>query len=113
MLNSYLSRICDNVDNHCPKCDVAPHDVKYILNCSKNTTDLKLIDLWERPVEVSKWLDLIPSVLHDRTAQKTPPSLSPSPDVDDAPAGTPNSGTAYHSSRRRCRMVVAPQASCG
>ena len=73
----------------------------------------KLIDLWERPVEVSKRLDLIPSVLHDRTAQKTPPSLSPSPDVDDAPAGTPNSGTACHPSRRRCRMVAAPQASCG
>ena len=53
LLNFYLSRICNNVDNRCPKCDVAPHDVNHIFNCSKNTTDLQLIDLWERPVEVA------------------------------------------------------------
>ena len=57
-LNSYLIRIFDNVDNRCPKCDVPPHDVNHIFNCSKNTTDLKLINLWERPVEVAKWLNL-------------------------------------------------------
>ena len=31
LLNSYLSRICENVDNRCPKCDIAPHDVNHIL----------------------------------------------------------------------------------
>ena len=113
LLKSYLSRICDNVDNRCPKCDVAPHDVNHIFNCSMNSTDLKLIDLWERPVEVAKWLDLIPSVLHDGTAQNNPPSLPLSPDVDDAPPCPPNPGAACHSSRRRCRKVTAPQASCG
>ena len=113
LLNSYLSRICDKVDNRCPKCDVAPHDVNHIFNCSKNTMDLNLIDLWERPVEVAKWLDLIPPVLHNRTAHNSLPSLPLSPDVDDAPPGPPNPGTSCHSPRCRCRKVAAPQASCG
>ena len=38
LLNSYLSRICDNVYNLSPKCDV-----NHIFNCSKNTTDLKVV----------------------------------------------------------------------
>ena len=113
LLNSYLSRICNNVDNRCPKFDLAPHDVNHIFNCSKNTTDLKLIDLWERPVEVAKVQDLIPSVLRYCTAQNNPPSLPLSSDVDDAHPGPPNPGTACHSPRRRCREVAATQASCG
>ena len=55
-----LSGICNNVDNLSPKCEVALHGVNHIFNCSKNTTDLNLIDLWERPVQVANWLDLIP-----------------------------------------------------
>ena len=97
LLNSYLRRICDNVDNRCPNCDVAQHNVNHIFNCSRNITDLKLIDLWERPVEVAKRLDLIPSVLHDHTAQSNPLSLPLSPDNDDAPACPPMPGTACHS----------------
>ena len=31
LLSSYLSRICNNVDNRCSKCDLAPHDVNHIL----------------------------------------------------------------------------------
>ena len=54
LLNSYLTRICDNVYNRCPKCYVAPHEANYSFNCSKNSTDLKAIDLWERRVEVAK-----------------------------------------------------------
>ena len=61
------------------------HDENHIFNCSKNTTDLNLNDLWERPVEVAKWLGLIPSVLHDRTAQNNLPYLHLFPDVDNAP----------------------------
>ena len=49
--------------------------------------DLTVIDLWERPVEVAKWLDLIASVLQDHFAQNSPPSLPLSPDIDDAPPG--------------------------
>ena len=45
-----LCRIWDNVDNRCPKWDVVPHDVNYIFNCIKNTTNLNAIDLWGRPV---------------------------------------------------------------
>ena len=113
LLNSYFIRICDNVDKRCPKCDVAPHDVNQIFNCSKNTMDLKLIDLWKRPVEVAKWLDLIPSVLHDHIAQNNPPSFPFSLVDDDAPPGLPNPGIPCHSPRRRCRKVAAPQVNCG
>ena len=75
LLNSYLSRIFNNLDKSCPKCDVAPHGLNQIFNCCKKTTDLQLIDQWERPVEVAKWLDLIPSGLNNRTTQNNPPSL--------------------------------------
>ena len=75
--------------------------------------DLTVIDLWERPVEVAKWLDLIPSVLQDHFAQNSPPSLPLSPDINDAPPGPPNPGTACHSQWCRCRKIAAPQASCG
>ena len=101
LLNSYLSGICDNIDYRCIKCDVAPRDVNHFLNCNKNTKDLKVIDLWERTVEVAKWLDVIPSVLHDHTAQNNPPSLPFSPDVDDAPPGPPNPEAACHSPWRK------------
>ena len=99
--------------NRCPKCGVALREVNHIFNSSKNSTDLKLIDLWERPLEVAKWLDLIPLAPHDRTAQNNPPSLPLSPDINDAPPGPPNPGNACHSPRLRCRKVAAPQASCG
>ena len=79
LLDSYLGSICGNVDNSCPKCDVAPHAVNHIFNWGNITTDLKLIDLWEEPIEAGKWLDFIPSVLHDPTAQNNPPSLPFSP----------------------------------
>ena len=45
LLNSYLSRICNNCDNRHPECEVATHDVNRIFNCIKNTTDLKVVDL--------------------------------------------------------------------
>ena len=40
-----------------------------------------MIDLWERPVEVANWLDLMSSVQHDHT----PPSSPLFPDKNDAP----------------------------
>ena len=87
--------------------------IKHINNWSNNTTHLKVIDQWERPVEVAKWLDLLPSVQQDHTAQNNPPSLSLSRDVDDAPPSPLNPGTSCHSPWRRCKKVAAPQASCG
>ena len=60
--------------------------------CSKNTTDLKVIDLWERPVEVANWLDLIPSVQHNHTAQDNPPSFSP---MSTIPLLTPLAGEPH------------------
>ena len=95
VLNSHLSRICNNVDNRSPKCDLAPLNVNRIFNCSKNTTGLKVIDLGEKPVEVANCLDLIPSdhtVKLDHTAQNNPPILPLSTDVGDASPAPPTRG---------------------
>ena len=90
MLKFDLSRICDNVDNRSPKCDVAPTEVNHIFSCNKKVTNLKVTDTGERPVEVAKWLDLLPSVLHNHKAQNNLGSLSLSPGDDDSPLGPPN-----------------------
>ena len=63
--------------------------------------DLNLIDLWERPAEVAKWLNLIPSALQERNSPNNPPSLQFSLDVDDHTPGPPNLGSACHSPQRR------------
>ena len=72
-----------------------------------------MIDFWERPVEVAKWLYLILSVLHDDTAQNNPPSLEFSLDVYNASPDPPGPGTACHLAWRRCREVAAPHAKMG
>ena len=50
LLKCYLRRISNNIDNCCPKCEVAPHDENQLFNCSKNTTRLKVLELCERLV---------------------------------------------------------------
>ena len=112
MLHSYSSRICIKVDNRCSDCEVAPHDVNHVLHCSKNNTDMKVIELWKRPVEAANWLDLKPTVQHNHTAQNNPPSLPLSPMLT-MPLLRPNPRTACHSLWRRCKKVAAPQANCG
>ena len=113
LLNSHLIRFCDNVDNRCPNFDLGPYDINHFFNYSKNTKELKMINSWERPVEIAKMLDLIPPVLHDHnhTAQNNSPSLLRSPDVDDAPPGPPNPRTTCHSLWRWWRKFAAPQAT--
>ena len=64
--NYYLNRIFNHVDNCFPKCEVAQHEVNHIFNLRTNTTDLKVIDLWEKSKKVANWPDLIPSFNHDK-----------------------------------------------
>lgn len=55
----YQSRINNNVVNSCPSCGTSPHDAGHIFSCRNNPTDLEVIDLWLRPVEVANFLGLI------------------------------------------------------
>ena len=54
-LNDYWARIRPGVANICPACHGSPHNVAHLFDCP---TDLEIIDLWEQPVEVARFLDL-------------------------------------------------------
>ena len=58
LLNSYLSRIDPTIANMCPLCQETPHDTHHIFNCSKNQTDLTVINLWTKPKLVAHFLKL-------------------------------------------------------
>lgn len=58
ILNSYISRIDNTVQDICPDCGSTPHDVEHLFNCSRNPTTLKPIDLWKKPREVANFLKL-------------------------------------------------------
>ena len=63
-LNSYLSRIRENVQNICPNCNQTPHDTRHLLNCPARPTRLTTRSLWENPVETAEFLEL-PRVSED------------------------------------------------
>ena len=59
MLNSYLSRIRNDVQDICPDCQLEPHTSKHLFNCVAKPTDLKVRDLWTKPVEAARFLGLL------------------------------------------------------
>ncbi|KAI5732608.1 hypothetical protein M8J76_002264 [Diaphorina citri] len=46
ILNAYLHRINNEVENKCPDCQQSPHDVHHLFTCSAHPTNLTPIDLW-------------------------------------------------------------------
>jgi hypothetical protein len=59
LLNSYKARLSPDVQNICPECGVAPHDVAHLFDCTARPTQLSTRDLWDSPGEVATFLDLI------------------------------------------------------
>lgn len=57
-LNSYLYRIQESAYDHCPNCNISPHDVTHLFNCPAKPTNLKPIDLWKKPSAVTAFLKL-------------------------------------------------------
>ncbi len=57
-LNSYLYRIQESAHDHCPNCNISPHDVTHLFNCPAKPTNLKPIDLWKKPSAVTAFLKL-------------------------------------------------------
>jgi hypothetical protein len=58
LLNSYLNRLDDKIENKCPKCETTPHDTNHLFNCHANPTSLPTTSLWTHPIEASNFLGL-------------------------------------------------------
>ena len=59
MLNSYLSRIRQDVQDICPDCNQQNHTSFHLFNCPAKPTDLTVHDLWTKPVEAAQFLGLL------------------------------------------------------
>ena len=61
-LNSYKARITQNLDNPtldiCPLCNDALHTTNHLFNCRSNPTTLHVRDLWSKPQEAARFLNL-------------------------------------------------------
>ena len=42
-------------------CGVAPHDVAHLFDCAAAPTDLAIVDLWTKPMDVVVFLSSLPS----------------------------------------------------
>jgi hypothetical protein len=59
MLNDFQSRISNNkAKNKCPNCRGTPHTTKHLFNCPAAKTTLNVMDLWNNPIQTSKFLNL-------------------------------------------------------
>ncbi len=58
LLNSYLHRIDDNIEDKCPLCNQTPHDTVHLFNCPNNPTHLTVLSLWTQPVLAANFLKL-------------------------------------------------------
>ena len=58
-LNSYMSRLDNQVQNVCPLCEETPHDTNHLFGCRKNPTTLTVLDLWTNPKEAAIFINNI------------------------------------------------------
>ena len=58
ILNSYMSRIDENVQNNCPDCQLSPHNTNHMFSCPDKPTTLTTRSLWETQREVAEFLGL-------------------------------------------------------
>ncbi len=62
-LNSYKARLSQNqavpVTDLCPLCNEESHTTKHLFSCPSNPTALTVRDLWSKPLEVARFLNLV------------------------------------------------------
>ena len=58
VLNSYLHRINEEIEDKCPDCNTSPHTTDHLFNCQMKPTSLTPTDLWTNPDLVASFLDL-------------------------------------------------------
>ena len=56
-LNSYKARINPDVQDKCPHCTES-HTTTHLFNCRGNPTTLRPSDLWEKPPDAARFLNL-------------------------------------------------------
>ena len=56
-LNSYKARIDNSVQDKCPSCD-QQHTTAHLFPCVNNPTTLNVKDLWFKPIEAARFLNL-------------------------------------------------------
>ncbi len=64
-LNSYKARIDPSVQDICPNCNNHSHTTRHLFNCPNNITNLTARDLWTRPLEAARFLNLATEVNDD------------------------------------------------
>ena len=63
-LRDYRHRIGAEPSPECPECEDPCHSVPHLFSCPARPTDLSLGDMWERPLEVARFLLSVPSFSH-------------------------------------------------
>ena len=63
----------------CPECADPCHSVPHLFSCPARPTDLSVGDMWERPLEVARFLLSVPSFSHFPELPPPPPEPPPSP----------------------------------
>ena len=57
-LNSYKARINPAIQDLCPLCNAHSHTTRHIFECPANRTNLTTRDLWNKPSEAARFLNL-------------------------------------------------------
>ena len=58
LLNSYMSRIDEEIEDVCPNCNNPGHKKQHLFECQANTTELTVDALLKQPVDASAFLKL-------------------------------------------------------
>ena len=74
-MRDYRHRIGAEPTPECPECSDPCHSVPHLLSCPARPTDLSVGDMWERPLEVARFLLSIPSFSH--LPELSPPHPEP------------------------------------
>ena len=88
-MGDYLNRIGRAPSPLCPECGVADHSVPHLFSCAARPTDLRPIDLWERPREMAAFLLSLPSFAHLPALPPPPPEPPPEPPPPPDPPPAP------------------------
>ena len=58
LLQNYRARVIPSTPDACPDCNQGPHDTAHLFNFPGRPTNLTSLDLWAKPKEVARFLNL-------------------------------------------------------
>lgn len=64
-LNSYLSRLDQQISDRCPDCNVRGHTTKHLFRCKNRPTHLTVQSLWKQPADAAQFLGLPQAEIFD------------------------------------------------